>query len=81
MTGELTRDEVLAMLGPVDDVVVTEVIATGANVAELAEAQAWIANNETMMNEGRPLASGGVARLVEILAAPEEEDIESALPR
>jgi hypothetical protein len=81
MTGELTRDEVIAMLGPVDDVVVAEVIATGASAAELAEAQAWVANNETMMNEGRPLAAGRIARLVEILAAPEEEEMESALPR
>ena len=77
MTGELTRDDVVAMLGPLDDTIVAEVIATGASAAELAEARAWIANDEAMMNAGRPLAAGRVARLVEILAAPEEEEMES----
>jgi len=81
MTGELTRDDVVAMLGPLDDTIVAEVSATGASASELAEAQAWIANNEAMMNEGRPLAAGQVARLVEILAAREEEETEAALPR
>jgi hypothetical protein len=37
-------------------------------------AQAWLANNEAMMNSGSPLASGR-GRLVEILADIEDEEL------
>jgi hypothetical protein len=37
-------------------------------VEELAEAQAWIANDEPLMNAGRPLATGRVRAIVDILA-------------
>lgn len=70
---QLARDDVLAALGPVDDLIVAEVIATGASAEELAEAQAWLTNDEALVNAGRPLASGRVGRLVEILARVEEE--------
>lgn len=71
----LTRDEVINVVGPVDDIVVTEILSTGATVEELAEAQAWLSNNEPLINSGRPLATGRVSRLVEIL-----EDIEELVP-
>jgi hypothetical protein len=38
-------------------------------------AQAWLANNEAMMNSGSPLASGRVGRLVEILTDIEDEEL------
>ena len=40
---------------------------------QAAEAQAWLDNNEAMMNAGKPLARARVARLVDILAAIKEE--------
>ena len=43
---------------------------------ELAEAQAWIANDEPLMNAGRPLATGRVRELVDILAELEPDDDE-----
>jgi len=51
-------------------------IATGATVEELAEAQAWLANDEPMMSSGRPLATGRVRELVDILAELEPDDDE-----
>jgi hypothetical protein len=39
-----------------DDVTIAKIIATGATAEELAEAQAWIANDEPLINAGRPLA-------------------------
>jgi hypothetical protein len=44
-------------------------------VDELAEAQAWIANDEPLLNAGRPLATGRVRELLDILAEldPDEE--------
>ncbi|NBJ13668.1 hypothetical protein [Microvirga arsenatis] len=79
MTDTLTRDEVRALIGRSDDRVVTEVLAMGASRAELAEARAWLENDEAMLNEGRPTPSGRVARLVEMLQA-DDEDL-PAIPR
>jgi hypothetical protein len=78
----VTRDVVTKALGPLDDVTIAEIIGTGATVDELAEAQAWIVNDEPLMNAGRPLASGRVRDLIEILAEldPGEDDGKEAGP-
>jgi len=41
---------------------------------ELAEAHAWLANDEPLMNAARPLPGGRVARLVDIVAEITEEE-------
>ena len=74
----LTHEDVRVVLGPVDDSLVAEIVATGASPEELAEAYAWVTNDEALMNMGRPLASSHVGRLIEILE-PAEED-EAAAP-
>ena len=75
----LTRKDVIATLGPLDDVTVATILASGASAEELAEAQAWLENDEPMINAGKPLAGGRVARLVDILATlKEEEEAETA---
>ena len=70
----ITRDDVIKAIGSADDVTIAQMIATGATVEELAEAQAWLANDEPMMNSGRPLATGRVRELVDILAELEPDD-------
>ena len=40
----LTRQDITAMLGELDEVVIAKIIATGATAEELAEAHAWLAN-------------------------------------
>jgi hypothetical protein len=77
----LTRKDVTAMLGELDDDVVAEILATGATPEELAEARAWLTNDEPLMNAGRPLPSGRVARLVDIVAAITEEEGEEDAAR
>ena len=72
----ITRDDVIKAIGVVDDVTIAQIIAAGATVEELAEAQAWMANDEPMMNAGRPLATGRVRELVDILAELEPDDDE-----
>ncbi|HVX79150.1 MAG TPA: hypothetical protein VHB49_23690 [Bradyrhizobium sp.] len=74
--GRLTRDDVIRAVGPADDVTIAEIIGTDATAEELAEAKAWIANDEPLMNEGRPLAQGRVLQLVDILSElePNEAD-------
>ena len=72
----ITRDDVTAAIGEVDDVTIAEIIGTGATVEELAEAKAWIANDEPLLNAGKPLATGRVRELIDILSElePVEED-------
>jgi hypothetical protein len=70
----LTRKDIAALFGDLDDVVIADIIATGATAEELAEAHAWLANDEPLLNAGRPLPGGRVARLVDILAAISEEE-------
>ena len=70
---DLTRAEVIAALGPVDDIVVSDILATGASSEELVQARTWLTNDEAPINAGEPLASGRVARLMEILEDLEED--------
>jgi hypothetical protein len=69
----LTRDDVIRILGGADDQTIAQVIASGATPEELAEAHAWVVNDEPMLNTGRPMATGRVSQLVEILERLEEE--------
>jgi hypothetical protein len=78
----VTRDDVTSVLGRVDDAVIAEIIGTGATTDELAEAKAWIVNDEPLMNDGRPLATGRVRELINLLAElePDDEDDKEAGP-
>jgi len=69
----MTSDDVIAILGPIDETLVAEVVATGATQAELSEAFAWVNNDEALIGEGRHLPAGRVAALVDLLTADEEE--------
>lgn len=70
----LTRDDVLKAVGHADDVTIARIIASGATITELAEAQAWLANDEPLMNAGKPLATGRARDLVDILSELEAGD-------
>jgi len=63
----LTRDDVLSVIGPADEILVTAIIATEVTTEELAQAWAWVNNDEALINEGRAPPSGRTAELVEIL--------------
>jgi hypothetical protein len=72
----LARDDVVKAVGPVDDVTIAEIIGTGATGEELAEAQAWMINDDPLLNAGRALPTGRVRELIDILAelGPDDED-------
>ena len=63
----ITRDDVTKAVSQADDVTIAKIIGTGATAEELAEAKAWISNDEPLINAGKPLAKGRVGELVEIL--------------
>jgi hypothetical protein len=70
----LTRAQVIATFGPLDDVIVNTIIGMGPTLGELSEVKAWIANDEAFMNVGKRLACGRVGQLVEILSSIAEEE-------
>ena len=72
--GRLTRDDVIRAVPGADDVTIAEIIGTGATADELAEAQAWLVNDEPLMNAGKPLASGRVGELIDILSELEPDE-------
>jgi hypothetical protein len=69
----LTRKDVIETIGDVDDVTVADIIATGATAQDLAEAQSWVLNDEALLNTGRPLPTGRVGQLVEIIRVKKQE--------
>ena len=72
----LTRDDVIKAVGAIDDVTIAKIIGINATADELSEAQAWIVNDDPLLNAGRPLATGRVRELVDILAELEPDDDE-----
>lgn len=73
---QLTRDDVIKAVGEVDDVTIAEIIGTGATAEELAEAQAWIANAESLVDAGKPPPNGHVRELIDILSEIQTEEDE-----
>jgi hypothetical protein len=75
-----TRDDVINAVGVVDDVTIAQLIGTGATREELAEAKAWLSNDEPLMNAGKPLAKGRVGELIDILTDLEDNEDDEAGP-
>jgi hypothetical protein len=72
----ITRNDVIGILGELDDVTVSNIIAMGATPEELAEAEAWVSNDEALINAGKSLPTGRVGQLVEIIRAKQHEEDE-----
>lgn len=69
----MTAREISAVLGPVDELLVSEILATGATPEELEQAFFWVGSDEALINLGRPLPTGRIAELVDLLA-PDRDD-------
>jgi hypothetical protein len=69
--GPLTREDVVSVVGPADKVMIADVVATQATLAELSQAWAWINSDEALINQGRPPPSG---RTVELLTSQDERE-------
>jgi hypothetical protein len=65
---QLTRDDVIREVGEVDDVTIAEIIGTGAMAEDLVEARAWLANEDALLDAGKPPPVGRVRELIDILA-------------
>ena len=69
---ELTRDEVLAAVHPIDDATVAEIIATGISHDELVEACHFYAKDRAAKTP-EDVPPGRVGRVVSILERAEAE--------
>ena len=73
-TMPMTRQEIVSVLGPADDALVADIMATGASPEELREAWAWLHGDEALINEGRPLPGTRVAELIELIEPEASEE-------
>lgn len=65
----ITREAIHRVLGPVDDDLAAQLLATGASEEELLEAWAWVSSDEALVNEQRPFPTGRAAEVAELLSA------------
>lgn len=72
---DLTREKIIAIVGPLEDDRIAAILATNANLAEVMEAFAWLSEDEYLGNALQRPMSGTVAEIYEILQA-DEPDIE-----
>ena len=63
---ELSRDEVIALVHPIDDVVIAEIIATGVTLQELKQACAFFAK-ERKTHAHERIPASRVGRVISIL--------------
>jgi hypothetical protein len=75
---QLTRDQVIEVVGTYSDLMVTRIIETEATLEELMEAYTWLSEDDYMGREVRRPLSGRVAAVYDILkvAEPAEEERE-----
>jgi hypothetical protein len=79
MAERLTREETRALVGPADDATLTAIMSLGLTRAELAEARAWVENDEAMLNEGRRVPTGRVAEVIALLKEKDEQEEEGGV--
>lgn len=68
---QLTRDEIIHIVGTVDDSIVIDIIKTGANTVQLIEAFNWLSEDDIMAETTRREPRGVIAELIEILRRDE----------
>jgi hypothetical protein len=64
---ELSRDEIVEILGPVSDAIAAEIIATGISKEELLSARDRVVRDRKGHDPGPPLEPGPIAEVVDIL--------------
>jgi hypothetical protein len=69
-----TRDDLLRLVGDVDERKVLDILALRPTVAEIEEAALWAAGNGDVLAKGGHSLSSTAAAVLDILTADEEEE-------
>lgn len=72
-TRPATRDEIIEIVGPLDDATLVQIIATQATAAEVLEAFTWANADDQLGTELERGPRGAVTRVFEILKMEEPE--------
>lgn len=70
---KLTSDEVVDIVGNLDDLRIAEIIGTGATAAEVVEAKRWAAGYQRTIADHEDLRPSVVAKVTDLLRADEAE--------
>lgn len=73
----LTRTQIEAITGKLDNDLILEILATGANEADVAEAFGWFSDSIGMKTAGHHRPTGLVPRICEILETSRTPDEDS----
>jgi len=68
VTTPASASEIRGIVGPLDDAVITSVLATGASAAEVLEAYTWLTADDQLGIELERNRSGRVGQVYAILA-------------
>lgn len=69
MPRRLTSDQVVDILGPLDDLRLAEILGTGATPAEVIEAKRWVAGYKRTLGDGDDMRPSIVTRLCDLIRA------------
>lgn len=76
----MTREDIVSVLGPVDDTMIAEVILSDASLDELREAWGWAFGDDALMGQGRSLPGTRVAALIDLIEPDDDEMVGPAQP-
>jgi hypothetical protein len=68
VTTPTSTSEIRGIVGPLEDAVITSVLATGASAAEVLEAYTWLTADDQLGTELQRNRSGRVGQVYTILA-------------
>ena len=64
-----TAGDIVEAVGPIDDSVIAEIVATGATAEEVREANAWLSTRDYFRRVAHDSAHGRIARVYQLLDA------------
>ncbi len=68
----LTHDQVIGVVGQIDDDKIADIIATGATLEEVVEAFAWASDETDALADAERSLAGRVAAVYDVLTAEEQ---------
>lgn len=69
----MTAHEITALIGPADEQLLSDIISVGATADDLAQAWAWVNSDDVLVDAGRPLPTGKIAELIDLLEDIDDE--------